>query len=274
VNVLVATDLDGTVLFSLRAMGPRPPAPDRLTPVDVVGERVYGYMTESVAAAWATLARAGALVPATTRSINQYSRLRLPGPPPRYAVTCNGGRLLVDGAPDRAWERTMRAALAAGGARFDEVMRRCRAWGAEREFASLRTVEDLFMYYTVPVRERWLTPFAGEVDDWCRERGWRASLQDRKLYLLPAVLDKAPAVAAVAARVGAGRVVAGGDSLLDERMLRAADAAIRPAHGELHLRGFAAPNCRTTAGRGAPAGDEIMEWYADQIGTHEVAGIA
>ena len=48
-------------------------------------------------------------------------------------------------------------------------------------------------------------------------------------------------MAEVAARVGARRVVAGGDSLLDQRMLRAADAAIRPAHGELHVTGYSAP---------------------------------
>jgi hydroxymethylpyrimidine pyrophosphatase-like HAD family hydrolase len=100
------------------------------------------------------------------------------------------------------------------------------------------------------------------------------SLQGRKLYLLPAVLDKAPAVAEVAARIGAARVVAGGDSLLDEGMLRRADAGIHPAHGELHVTGFSAANCRTTAGHGAAAGDEIMEWYGDEAGTHEVADIA
>ena len=141
-TVLVATDLDGTVLFSERAMGV--PLPDRLTPVDVVGERIYAYMTDTVVAVWTRLARAGALVPATTRSVPQYTRLRLPGPAPRYAVTCNGGRLLVDGEPDPAWERTVRATLAAGGARFDEFMRRSETRGAEREFASQRKVDDFF----------------------------------------------------------------------------------------------------------------------------------
>jgi hydroxymethylpyrimidine pyrophosphatase-like HAD family hydrolase len=129
----------------------------------------------------------------------------------------------------------------------------------------VRVVEDFFVYLTVERRETWLTRFAREVHAWSRERGWRASLQGRKLYLLPASLDKAPAVAEVAARFGASRVVAGGDSLLDERMLRAADAAIRPAHGELHVTGFTAPHCRTTVGRGAAAGDEIVSWYASQL---------
>lgn len=271
---LVATDLDGTVLFSDRAMGDTRPPDARLTPVDVVGERTYAYMTDTVVAAWTWLAGRGVLVPATTRSVRQYARLRLPGPPPRYAVVCNGGRLLVDGESDPAWERTARAAIAAEAAAYEQVMRRCEAWRDQYGIASLRTAEDFFLYFTAAARDAWLAEFAAEVADWCRPLGWRASLQAYKLYLLPAVLDKAPAVAEVAGRLGAGRVVAGGDSLLDERMLRDAHAAIRPAHGELHAAGFSAPNCHTTTGRGADAGDEIMEWYGGQLGTHEVAGIA
>jgi hypothetical protein len=216
----------------------------------------------------------GALLPVTTRSVPQYTRLRLPGPAARFAVVCNGARILAGGESDPEWERTVRAAMAAQGAPFEEVRRRASIWRDERGFSSVRAVEDFFVYLSVTVREGWLTGFAGEVAEWCRARGWRASLQGRKLYLLPAALDKAPAVAEVAARLDAARVVAGGDSLLDARMLRSADAAIRPAHGELHVTGFSAPNCRTTAGRGAAAGDEIMQWYAEQIGTHEVAGIA
>jgi hypothetical protein len=269
----VATDLDGTVLFSERAMGSSRPDPARLTAVDIAGDQIYAHMTDTVIAGWTRLAGAGAVLPATTRSVPQYTRLRLPGPPPRYAVVCNGARILVDGSSDPDWEHRIRAALREA-ASFAEVERQCAVWRDERGFASLRSVEDFFVYFTVTVREDWLEPFAGEVAGWCRERGWRASLQGRKLYLLPDALDKAAAVAEVARRVGARRVVAGGDSLLDQRMLAAADAAIRPAHGELHVTGYSAPNCRTTVGHGAAAGDEIMDWYTEEVGTHTVARIA
>jgi hydroxymethylpyrimidine pyrophosphatase-like HAD family hydrolase len=260
-RVAVATDLDGTVLFSERAMGADPPA--RLRAVDADGSRTYAYMTETAATAWADLAHDGALVPVTTRSVPQYHRLRLPGRPPKVAVVCNGARILVDGESDPVWEAAVRRGLDA--APFAAVWARALAWREERGFAALRAVEDFFGYLVAARREEWLPGFAREVAAWCGARGWRASLQGRKLYLLPATLDKAPAVAEVAARLGAQRVVAGGDSLLDERMLRSADAAIRPAHGELHVTGFTAPNCRTTAGSGAAAGDEILTWYTEQL---------
>ena len=258
-TTLVATDLDGTVIFSDRSVGADRPAD--LQPVDP-----YAYMTATAGRHWTALAQAGAVLPVTTRSVEQYLRLRLPGPRPPLAVVCNGARLLVDGENDPAWERVVRQRLTGSAASFDEVFRQARAWGDEHPFKLVRAVEDFYVYFVAPAREPWLSEFALHARDWARRHGWRTTLQGRKFYLLPAVLDKAPAVAEVADRVGAGRVLAGGDSLLDEQMLRAADAGIFPAHGELHVTGFTAPNCRTTAGNGAAAGDEIVTWYAEQAG--------
>jgi hypothetical protein len=125
---------------------------------------------------------------------------------------------------------------------------------------------------TVRQRVRWLTDIAAQIAGWAAQLGWRASLQGRKLYLLPAVLDKAVAVTHVAERLAADRLVAGGDSLLDAGMLWAADAAIRPAHGELHAGGIAPPDCLVTRHCGAAAGDEIIEWYGTQVGQARVPG--
>jgi hypothetical protein len=245
-------------------MGADHPDPALLRPVDVVGGTVYGYMTGPAVDRWVELARAGVLVPATTRSEDQYRRLDLPGPPPRYAVVCNGGRILVDGVVDAAWERAVRSRMAAGGVPFERVRTQAAGWLRDCP-ATLRTVEDLFVYLTVAERDERFEALAREAAGWAGERGWRVSLQGRKLYLLPAHLDKASAVAEVATRLGADRVVAGGDSLLDADMLRAADAAIRPAHGELHVTGFTAPRCRSTAASGLAAGDEILDWYTGQV---------
>ncbi|MEV7229218.1 hypothetical protein AB0M79_19655 [Polymorphospora sp. NPDC051019] len=265
-STVIATDLDGTVLFSERAMaaGATRPDPADLVPVDIDGDRTYAYMTTATTTRWAELAAAGVVVPATTRSVPQYLRLRLPGRAPSLAIVCNGARLLVDGESDPVWERQVRRNMAAAAATFDAVWQQGVDWHGRRGFAAVRAVEDFFLYLTVETREAWLPDFAAEAGEWAGACGWRVSLQGRKLYLLPSSLDKAAAVAHVAERLAADRVVAGGDSLLDADMLRAADAAIRPAHGELHLTGFTAPHCRTTASAGAAAGDEIVRWYGEQ----------
>jgi hydroxymethylpyrimidine pyrophosphatase-like HAD family hydrolase len=261
VNTLIVTDLDGTVLFSPRSLVA---GDDGLKPVDVHEGRTLASMTAAATHEWIRLVRTGALVPATTRSVPQYLRLRLPGPIPRLAIVCNGARLLVDGVPDPDWERRMRRRMRRS-ATFDLVWKQVTSWYGRHPFAALRAVDDLFMYLAVHERTEWLTGFAAAAATWTADVGWQVSLQGHKLYLLPAALDKAAACAHVAERLDADRVVAGGDSLLDLGMLQTADAAIRPAHGELHLRDVALPGCRVTQTSGARAGDEILRWYARQV---------
>jgi len=269
-DVLVATDLDGTVMFSERAAAASGIDLTDATDLDLVGVdvhkgAVYAYMTTASHQRWANLAGLGVLVPVTTRSAEQYGRLRLPGRRPRLAVVANGAQLLVDDAPDPAWEPAMRARIAASGvASFDTVWSVVSAWAAHEAVHDARAVSDFFAYLRVhrghPSFEEFLATVRGAAERW----GWKVTLQGRKLYVVPAALCKSVAVAEVAERVSAGRVVAGGDSLLDAEMLAAADAAIRPAHGELHAVGWSADNCVTTTQAGPLAGDEILDWYAAQ----------
>jgi hypothetical protein len=86
------------------------------------------------------------------------------------------------------------------------------------------------------------------------------SLQGRKIYLVPAALTKSAAVAEVARRVGAGIVLAAGDSLLDRDLLSFADAAIRPGHGELAELGWSEPHVETLPETGLAAGEAIVDW--------------
>ncbi|MEV0458193.1 hypothetical protein [Catellatospora methionotrophica] len=260
-NTIVATDLDGTVIFSPRTGGDGAD----LISVDEYRGRSCGAMTAQGHRAWERLAGTGALVPVTTRTSAQYQRIRLPGPAPRLALVCNGARLLVDGDPDPAWDRRVRRATAASAAPFETVWAHVASWAQAHPFTDVKSAEDFFVYAVAAAPAPWLAAVAAEAGRWAEPRGWRVSLQGRKLYLVPTVLDKAWAVAGVAERLAADRVVAGGDSLLDEGMLLAADRAVRPAHGELHTAGFRAPHCHTTATSGAAAGAEISHWYLSQL---------
>jgi hydroxymethylpyrimidine pyrophosphatase-like HAD family hydrolase len=76
---------------------------------------------------------------------------------------------------------------------------------------------------------------------------------------VPAALTKQAALAEVVQRTGATSVAAAGDSLLDAGMLEAADAAVRPAHGELHDAGWCPPHVRVTADAGLRGGEQVLE---------------
>jgi hypothetical protein len=263
--VLLATDLDRTLIYSASAAGAMDG--DAVT-VERLDGRPLSFMTATAAGQLAELARAHVVVPVTTRTPAQFARVRLPGPPARYAVAANGGVLLVDGEPDPAWTLTMRkalrpvapleAAVATLGAVCDP------AWASP-----IRTAVDLFCYVVV---DRLTLPddVAHRLRSWAGPAGWQVSLQGRKLYLVPGPLTKSAAVAEVARRAGTERLLAAGDSLLDIDLLAAADRGVHPGHGEIAESGWSAPTVDALTSTGLRAGEEITAWFATFVASEPV----
>ncbi|HEX5566847.1 MAG TPA: HAD family hydrolase [Streptomyces sp.] len=258
-TALVATDLDRTLIYSAAALGLTVPDEDapRLLCVEVYRSGPLSYLTETAAGLLAELARRTVLVPTTTRTREQYRRIRLPGPPPPFAICANGGHLLVDGEADPHWHARVRHALAADCAPLEEVRARMRGAADPGWLLKERVAEDLFVYLVVD-RARLPDTWAEELGDWAGPRGWTVSLQGRKVYAVPRPLTKSAAVAEVARRTGTERVLAAGDSLLDADLLLAADLGWRPGHGELADLGWTAPHITALPERGVAAGERIV----------------
>ncbi|MFI1965247.1 HAD family hydrolase [Streptomyces pathocidini] len=257
--VVVASDLDRTLIYSEGALALD--MPDALAPrllcVEVYERRPLSYVTEAAAGLLEELARAAVFVPTTTRTREQYGRIRLPGPPAPYAICANGGHLLVDGVSDPDWHGRVREALSAGCAPLAEVREHLVRSADPAWLLKERVAEDLFAYLVVDralLPEAWVKDLAG----WAAERGWTVSLQGRKVYAVPGPLTKSAAVTEVARRTGASEVLAAGDSLLDADLLMAADRGWRPGHGELAETGWSVAHVDGLAERGVAAGEEIL----------------
>jgi hypothetical protein len=256
-------DLDRTIIYSAATLDL--PMPDseapRLICVEIYRGAPLSFLTETAAQTWRDLQDMATVVPTTTRTPEQLARVRLPGRPARYAIAANGGHLLVDGVPDPVWTATVRTRLA-GCAPLSEVESHLRARGGPFVL-NLRAAGDLFAYAVVD-RAALPTDWVGELARWCAPRGWTVSLQGRKVYAVPRPLTKSAAAAEVLARAGGGPLLAAGDSLLDADLLMSADAAIRPAHGELADSGFTAGELAVTRASGVLAGEELLGWLRDR----------
>jgi hypothetical protein len=262
-SALLATDLDRTMIYSKRARtlgtddGPA-------VCVEIHDGKQSSWMTAAAAQVLTELGAAALVVPVTTRILEQYRRVLLPGAPVKYAVAANGGTLLVDGHIDRDWTRHVEGQLV-------DVFPLDRVWDqlahvCHPEFTvKVRNASGLFVYAVVHP-SRLPAGFVEDVSGWAAERGWRTSLQGRKLYLVPERLTKSSAVAEVRKRAGCDLVLAAGDSLLDTDLLLSADRGIHPRHGELHEQGWSAPTVTSTAASGIAAGEEIVRWFACQLG--------
>jgi hypothetical protein len=258
-TVVIASDLDRTLIYSAAALAlemPDAEAP-RLLCVEVYGHQPLSYMTQTAAGLLAELGGAAVFVPTTTRTREQYRRIRLPGPAPRFAICANGGHLLVDGASDPDWRAQVQQTLSGGCAPLSEVREHLVRSADPAWLLKERVAEDLFAYLVVErslLPEVWVKDLAG----WADERGWTVSLQGRKIYAVPKPLTKSAALAEVVRRTGATQVLAAGDSLLDADLLLAAHAGWRPGHGELAETGWTAPHVTALTERGVAAGERIL----------------
>ena len=260
---VVCLDLDRTAIYSAAALDLRMPDAEapRLLCVEIYRGAPLSFLTEAAVDTLRRLQDVATVVPTTTRTPEQLARVRLPGPPARYAIAANGGQLLVDGVPDRDWAAAVRQRLA-GCAPLDEVEARLRTSGGPFVL-NLRTAAELFAYAVVD-RAALPTGWVEELGRWCAPRGWTVSLQGRKVYAVPRPLTKSAAAAEVLTRTGGGPLLAAGDSLLDADLLAAADAAIRPAHGELADAGFSPDGLAVTRASGVLAGAELLGWLLDR----------
>jgi hypothetical protein len=261
-GVLAACDLDGTLIYSSSAISAscamhHSPA---LVCVEYYRDRPWSYLTARAARHATELARIAALVPATTRTPHQYSRVQLPGSTPRYAVCSNGAHLLCDGVPDPEWHRETRRRVNASAAPLPEVRAHLQH-SLHRDWpATVQVAEEMFLYLVT--RRDGALP-AGWINDlthWAHAHGWELSATGRKVHLVPSALTKSAAITELASRTRPRVVLAAGDSMLDIDMLRQADAAIHPAHGELAATGWSHPTVARTQATGVCAGEEILRW--------------
>jgi len=265
-DTLVATDLDRTLIYS-RAAIETANAGDDVGPlrcVEWLDGHELSFMTE-VAAGWLeTISDTADLVPITTRTPAQFARVQLPGGTTRYAVTSNGGHILVDGEPDLDWRLAVLTRIAGDGSALAEVLVGLQQQAADDWVLNRKVADGLFCYLVVDLAR--LPPeFLDSWTDWCAARGWVVSMQGRKIYALPRSLTKESALAEVGRRSSAGRLLAAGDGALDAGFLAMADAAIRPPHGELAELNWQAPNLRIAGAYGVLAGQEITRWLLGQL---------
>ena len=261
-TVLIASDLDRTLIYSRRFFDTNPPAQQC---VEIYRDEPISYMTPAAADLLRQLATRHFVVPTTTRTIALYTRITLPGALYRYAIT---GNLLIDGAPDSHWAERVAARIRAGGPPLPHILGELQARIDDSWVHNLRTAEDLFCYLVVD-ETALPTEFVVDWQQWCAPRGWTVSRQGRKIYTVPQSLCKAEAVAALHHRLidtgdlpPGSPILAAGDGALDAAMLELATAAIRPAHGELHSMGWQRPHLTISDVTGARAAEDILTWFA------------
>lgn len=231
--ILLTSDLDRTLIYSKRMLEQYPYF-DEIIPVEEIENRNISFMSQKSIDSLQELNQNHLFVPVTTRAVHEFNRIHIFRNKivPKFAITSNGGTILIDGKVDKEYDTLIRRKLDNTSIPKEELMQRFdkirhKDW-VVKEFY----VEDLFYVFhivkdNIPTDE--LLAFEMEI----KALGWVMFLHLRKMYFLPASLTKEFAVSKLKEKIDFDIHVAAGDSLMDYGMICEADLGYSAAHGEI-----------------------------------------
>ncbi|MDQ0196550.1 HAD family hydrolase [Paenibacillus wynnii] len=274
--MIYASDLDRTLIYSRNAIGVPEDSPG-LVPAEIINGTTVSYISERALSQLISLAGNIVFMPVTTRTVEQYKRINLfqETVVPDYAVTSNGGNILIDGKVDMEWRASVGKRVELHSAPAEEIRTIVRSALREEWILTERYCDGLF--FTFVVHRDLLPPnVVSQLADKLNDLGWKASLQGRKLYAVPEAVNKSAAIEHVRRTVQNEPMVASGDSLLDKCLLDAADYAIAPCHGEIfaeHQEGLRVGVYPFTTCSGVFASDEILQYVGTIYNNLKALGV-
>lgn len=213
--VIFHTDLDNTLIYSYKhdiGEGKRC--------VELYQGREISFITQETYRLLKEVQRDAVIVPTTTRTIEQYNRIDLGAGAFRYALTCNGGVLLVDGKEDKDWYHKSLELIS------DSEQELCKAMAIleqdKRRSFDLRLIKKLFVFTKCEEPESVVGELKGVLDVGVVD----VFHNGVKVYVVPKILSKGNAIDRFRSYIGANSAIAAGDSEFDISMLEAADYGI------------------------------------------------
>jgi len=273
--MIFASDLDQTLIYSLRALGE---GFDRtgLVPVESKNGDVLSYMSVQALSLLQEISERMMFIPVTTRTVEQYRRIHVFQDVirPQYAITSNGGNILIDNQVDPHWNRAMFRKIEQEAVPSEQVLRKFQEIASPEWVIRESFCDDMF-YSMLIKREEMPLQAVEQLAAELIPLGWETSVQGRKIYFVPQVVSKSGALEHLAELMGREIVLASGDSLLDRCMLDVATHRIVPRHGELyrqHLHQQTQPPLYPfTNQSGAMAALDILQYAATLVPTSSTA---
>ena len=214
-KILLASDLDNTLIHSYKHKR------EGDICVELLRGAEQGFMSKRVYDKLSHLPDSIELVPLTTRSVEQFERIKLPEGCYERAITTNGAILIENGVQNEKW----RAANLRYSAELMPLMKKLHAeLEGDPLLNVVRIVDEMYLYISCAQPEY--------VGDFMDRYGSMTELDvmasGRKIYFLPPKINKGSALDRLTEHEGFAYIAAAGDSTIDLPMLETADHAIIP----------------------------------------------
>lgn len=213
-NVLFTCDIDNTLIYSKRYPH------DGWLCVEWIHDDEQAYISPATMLMLSEVMKRTILVGVTSRSVEQYLRLRLPEKL-SIALTANGADLLLDDMPDPLWRQETDRLLAP----WQEELKRCyQILALKDSYIRCRIVDEAYLFVYCNTN---IDPPSDAAALQART-DLSVIVDGKKIYLLPPPLNKGASVVRLMQRLNIQHCIAAGDSTMDLPMLYFADQAIAP----------------------------------------------
>lgn len=230
--MIFASDLDRTLIYSRKLIEDND---NEIILVERHDGKEISFMRKKALQMLKNLSPEILFVPVTTRTIDQYKRIFIMEEyiKPMYAITSNGGNILVNGEVDKQWREEINRKVSKL-VHHEIVKERFLSCFTNTSWIKKMIFRDN-LFYSLHFEDKALVNFK-ELQNfiaWAEENKWKVSLQSRKLYIVPKAVNKWDAVLYIKNKENKTKVVSAGDSYLDYPILINSDYSICPSHGEL-----------------------------------------
>ena len=215
--ILFNSDLDNTIIYSYKHdIGTCKKC------AEIYEGREISFITDRTYELLKEVSKTVLMIPTTTRTTEQYNRIDLQIGAFPYALTCNGGVLLVDGQEDEEWYKESLEMVAV----CQEVMNKANALMEKDPYRNfeLRYIKELFLYTKSSEPEKTIEWLRGQLD----LNQVDVFNNGVKVYVVPKDLNKGRAIMRLKEKLGGELVIAAGDSEFDISMVECADYGIAP----------------------------------------------
>lgn len=263
------SDLDQTLIYSHNAInnfnGTIPPD---LYCAEVHNNEKCSYQTLKAKNYCNILINNKCFIPATTRTIEQYKRIKLSSKKLPWVIVYNGAVILNDGFIDKEWNNQVMSRLK-NSLDFINMEVKLLSYSRSPWLIKMKRAGSWFFYFIVD-RKKIDNKKIEELNNLATINNWVFSQQGRKLYFIPKCLNKKEAAFYILSKFNNSDFVAAGDSKLDITLIDKAVEGYIPSHGELYesyiKKQYINENVSIMESQGVYCGEEILKKAIRKIG--------
>lgn len=213
---LFFSDLDNTLIYSYKHnIG------NSKILVEKMDEKELSYMTEYSYNHLYEISQKYTFIPITTRSIQQYQRINF-GFVPRYALTSNGGNLLIDNIPSKSWYNESLEIISDSKKYLSDSKK--LLLNDSNITMEVRYVDELFIFTKSSNPDLTIENIRLHIDNDKVD----IFSNSTKVYVVPKVLSKGFAILRMKEFLGINNTFCSGDSLFDVSMINQCDISFIP----------------------------------------------